>query len=265
MKRFIRLYCPLFVLLFCTCEERVDLSLPPVDPVLVIDAIVANIPDESRILLSTTAPYNQPGTTPKVTDAIVIVSDKQGRDFTFFHQGTGRYTAPKATFQQGVEYDLKVIYNKQTYTASSIMPYQVNLDSGRLGDNNLSTNLSFSYVNADFKDPLGVKNYYMWETFVNGNRVNTKDIVVHDDSGVDGKKLSYTVLIPFPDKNHIVTTKLLSINRESFDYYSSLKKLVEQDASSQSSPQNPKTNISGGVLGFFAAVAVSTIDISSEE
>jgi len=56
-----------------------------------------------------------------------------------------------------------------------------------------------------------------------------------------------------------ITLELLSIDKASYDYFSTLKDILTSDRSPTSlSPANPNTNLSNGSLGYFSAFAMDT-------
>ncbi len=70
----------------------------------------------------------------------------------------------------GHSYQLYVLADGQTYTASSVMPQPVPLDSVTFQHLNIFGSTNINAV-ANFKDPAGVSNYYSFIQWVNGRRL----------------------------------------------------------------------------------------------
>ena len=89
---------------------------------------------------------------------------------------------------------------------------------------------------------------------------SSNDFILRDDKIFDGNN----VQIPLPIKtfqiNDTVTVELLSLNKDTYDYYNTL---IEGSSGpggimSGSTPANPVSNISNGAMGYFGVYTNSS-------
>src|SRR5687768_4398674 len=72
-------------IIFTSCDEPVKLDLDQTPPKVVIDGVITNHPGYQSIKVSHTADFYANGKTPKITNALVTVSDNAGNVYTFVH------------------------------------------------------------------------------------------------------------------------------------------------------------------------------------
>ena len=252
-----------FWFITAACQEEIDLEPPKTEPIVIIDAIITTAPSQSYVILSTTLPYNDDKPNPPIYDAIVEIENSENEHIVFKHTHNGRYLPPSnALFQEKERYRLTVTHNERIYSAESLMPNYVPLENGTI--NSLPEFPLFKQAQADFQDPKGTRNYYMWEIFADKKRINRTNILLYEDSEADGEKKLYSVIIPIPKSGSVISLNLLSITKKTFEYYTTLKEFTEENTSFQFGIENPSTNITGGALGFFTTASISSIDIIYE-
>ncbi|GAA4326107.1 hypothetical protein GCM10023115_39450 [Pontixanthobacter gangjinensis] len=187
MKKAIK-YLSVLILSFAlfSCEEVIDLELEESEPRLVIEASIVWLKgtqgEEQRIRISETVPFYQEDTDP-VENAIVRVIAENGDIYEFNHIANGEYI--NSSFQPvlNASYDLEVIHEGQTYTASeSMMPvtsidFVEQTESGGFAGDEIE-------VKAYYTDPADEENYYLFkfynedvtlefyeDEFTNGNQI----------------------------------------------------------------------------------------------
>src|SRR5687768_16359304 len=74
-----------FATILVSCEETIKLDLKQTPPTVVIEGLVTNRVGLQSVKVSMTADFYSTGKTPKITDAIVTVSDDEGNEFPFVH------------------------------------------------------------------------------------------------------------------------------------------------------------------------------------
>lgn len=163
MKKII--YIIIFILTY-SCEDVIDLDLPTADPKLVIDASInwfkGTTGNEQSIRLSLTAPYFE-NEIPPATGADVRVIKSSGEVFIFVEDGnSGIYTNNNFITEINETYQLEIIYEGNTYTASEtlksvseITRVEQDLEGGISGDE--------TEIKAFFNDPEDEENYYFFE------------------------------------------------------------------------------------------------------
>lgn len=198
MKYFKYLFSVILLPFLVSCEEVVDVDLGTSDPRLVIDAGIewrkGTDGSQQNIRLSTTSGYYDPEV-PPVLGAQVFVTNGDGTVFNFVEiPGTGQYRCTNFVPVINDVYELTVISEGQTYTASErlisvpeITSIEQKEDGGFLGD---EIEVTFYYQDngdednhylAKFKtDFLIYPEYYVdSDEFRQGNEMF--DIFSHED------------------------------------------------------------------------------------
>ena len=154
----------LFVLLFSSCEDVVNLDLETGETKLVIDAEIIWLKgtsgNEQVIKISKTAPYYD-NVTPKVSGAQVRIENTEGEVFTFNETEPGSYVCTNFVPVVNTDYTLYVEAEGQSFTASerlisstSIERVEQNIVPDFGGEDQIE--LTFYY-----KDPANEVNYYL--------------------------------------------------------------------------------------------------------
>jgi hypothetical protein len=182
----------LFVLLFSSCEDVVNLDLETGEAKIVIDAEIiwkkGTAGNEQTIKISKMAPYYNT-TAPKVSGAQVRVENSDGTVFTFNETQPGLYVCTDFIPVLNTDYTLYVQAEGQSFTAvEKLMPVTpINrVEQGLVleGDKDL-IELTFYYddpadeVNynlSDFKSDFLLFPEYnlMDDDFFNGNEINIR-------------------------------------------------------------------------------------------
>jgi hypothetical protein len=159
--------------LMMACEEIINPTLQPADPVLVVDAWISNVPGPQAVLLSQTQPYFESTVPPPLSGATVSVLDELGHVFVFAEGPTpGRYEwTPSGadTLRVGGKYTLRVIVGAETFEAASYMGRVPALDSITFDrDKNIATGDSITLSEFWATDPIGRNDAYWIRTWKNG-------------------------------------------------------------------------------------------------
>src|SRR5659263_661217 len=99
------------------------------------------------------------------------------------------------------------------------------------------------------------KNFYMTYIYTNGNR-GYEDYKLYDDQYTNGKQTDLQV-----KRAHIgdiIRVDLFSLDKSTYEYYTTFNDLIHSNPIFGSTPMNPNTNLTNGALGFFGACAIST-------
>lgn len=189
---------------FVSCEEVINPSLQPADPVVVVDAWINNLPGTQTITLTRTQPYFEAVLPPALTGAVVTVSDDQGKNFVFTESvtkpGTYEWMPSGAdTLRVGGTYLLTVITGSDTYQAQSYMGRVPAIDSITYEDDeNIAT--GDQIIRAEFwaTDPVGPGDAYWIRAYKNGvPLLKPGEINIAFDAGVSiGGPADGVVFIP---------------------------------------------------------------------
>ncbi|TYA74163.1 DUF4249 domain-containing protein [Seonamhaeicola marinus] len=191
MKTYIK---SLVVLLFITitaCEDVVDVTVPTATPRLVIEASLdwqkGTTGNEQIVKLSTSTPYFDSNRNNPVTNATVTVTNvNSGVMYNFVNQNNGTYSINNFEPVLGNTYNLEIVYNNETYTASetlvSVSPIkrvEQSIDGG-FDDEVLD-------VSIFWDDPVDEENYYLLRFYEQGDIVPVLE--TQQDEFVNGNEL----------------------------------------------------------------------------
>ncbi|MEP7095207.1 MAG: DUF4249 family protein [Flavobacterium sp.] len=221
-SKVLALFSLLFVLLFSSCEDVVNLDLETGEAKIVIDAEIiwkkGTSGNEQTIKISKMASYYST-VTPKVSGAQVRVENSDGTVFTFNETQPGLYVCTDFIPVLNMDYTLHVQAEGQSFTAvEKLMPVTPikRVEQGLVleGDKDL-IELTFYYddpaneVNynlSDFKSDFLLYPEYnlMDDDFFNGNEINIRfshedmkagNVVDITNRGISGNFYNYMNLI----------------------------------------------------------------------
>jgi hypothetical protein len=255
----IRYFQPLlFFFALFSCTKVINVNLNNANPNIVIEGIVSDAPGPYQVKLTQTVNFSDPNIFPPITGATVKITDSIfGITDSLEEVLPGTYVTQKLL--QGLTghtYQLYVLSNGQTYTASSTMPAKVNLDSVSFYSTNIFGTKSTSAI-ANFQDPSGIANYYTFTEYVNGQAIN--QTFNFSDRLSDGK---YIMRQLFNDSSYInpgdqVSIEMHCVDNQVWQYFNTLGQ-AKGDNSQAITPANPLSNISNNALGYFSAQTVQS-------
>ena len=238
-----------------SCEKVIEFDLSESKAMMVIEANITSNKTSFTVLISKTSPYFGASTDSRVTGAKVSVRSERGKARYFEETAPGTYTLEKIWAIAGYWYILDVEYEGVTYTARSFMNEPVPI-----------VDLSFSYVDGFgffdsgykvkcyIRDPAGIENYYRLKYYVNGKPMNDKDeISLFSDQLFDGKVIALGQRSMVFEETDTLTIELQSIDKATYNYFSTLESISGIEAIRSASPANPISNFNNGALGYFSA------------
>ncbi len=273
MKSFVLLLAVVFIL--TSCEETVQLNLNQTPSKVVIDARLTNVLGKQYVKITRSSNFYQTGSTPRVTDAVVKITDDLGNVMTFVHNPEGKeekagyyFPAPGFAGTIGRTYKLSVIVDGVMYSAEDKMLPVTTIDSIKYkinGDQQDDPKVAGRIYELLLfaKEPQQTKDFYLFEYYRNDslalNRPN--DIYFTDDDAV-GEKIDGVSSPVYYSINDKAKLEMYSLSRTAFVFYSDFFNLVNSDGGMFSPPPaNPRTNLNNGALGLFQVSAVSTMEI----
>lgn len=252
----------LLMALFSSCEKVIDVNLNNAEKKFVIEAKVPDSRGAARVAISLTQNFDEPNGTDPVTGASVKVTERGGAVYTFTDSGNGYYGQADLVAEPGKTYDLEVVINGQTFTATSTVPTPVAIDSLFITDESFFGETR-KMANVTYTDPAGRGNYYRFLQYINNVR-QTQYQVMSDDY-IDGRTNTSTIF-NFSDEEEAIKSGdrvrviLQSIDAGMYKYwYSLLRGATGGDQ--QAAPSNPVTNLRGGALGYFSAHTEKEMEI----
>lgn len=249
----------LFLLLIAhSCTKVIDLKLRNSSGKLVIEGNITNIRGLQYIKLSQNISFTDTNNYPPVTGAIVNISDKAGNNYQLSEGLPGTYSNNKLTGKEGNAYTLTVSTSGKSYTASSVMPAQVVLDSITAKNNVFGGSNNRKNISVHYQDPAGVGNYYRFVMYVNGIQVKT--IFAYNDDFNDGRYVDIQLREDDVDivPGNTVRVVMQCVDKPIYTYWYTLMRQQVNGPGGGVTPSNPPNNITPDALGYFSAHTTQT-------
>jgi hypothetical protein len=253
---FILFYC----LSLCQCKRVIQINLNNAAPQLIIAGEVTNSPGPYLVKLSQTVNFSADNVFPPVSGAMITITDSTAAlTDTLTETSAGQYSTHFLQGVPGDAYSLSVSILGKTYSALSVMPQPVTLDSVTfIQSNGFGNNMINPVVN--FQDPPGIANYYQFTETVDSRQI--QQVFIFNDRLSDGKYIRQPL---FNDSTYVqvgneLVIGMYCIDQNVYNYFNDLQNATGNGFQSVA-PSNPVTNISNGALGYFSAHTVSVREI----
>jgi hypothetical protein len=263
-------------LALASCETPYRLDNEQASPQITIEGLVTDIPGRQYVKVTMSNGFYSSGHTPRITDALVSVTDNLGNETNYVHNpgnhpdSAGIYL-PLVPFhgEIGRTYNLKVIADGKVYEANDkinkILPvdsitYNVDDFQSKQKDNKGKI---YAVKLFAHEDPT-TKDFYLFKFFRNDTLAYTNDTDIYYTDDVFLSEHIEGIAAPvFFRKGEKVKVESYSISRNGYVFYNDLSTLLNNDSGMFSPiPSSPRTNLSNGALGFFQA---SQLDIREVE
>ncbi len=244
----------LLVFIFFSCERVIDVDLNEAKPAIVIEGNLSYEKGELEVKISKTGSYFGTSPVEKAENAVVYLKNGTGTRTEALEVEPGLYKRRNIPIQSEMNYSLHIEFEGREFTAFSTMHKPVEIDS-----------LSYDYqpearffdggyrVLLYFSDPPKVENYYRVRVTKNGKPFNSvSDIIVFDDSRLDGKGIQVRLRGQTFAKGDTAKIELLSVDKNVWLYFSTLREMANANPGSPA-PSNPISNFNNGALGYFSA------------
>lgn len=237
------------------CERVVDITVPTMDTRLVVSGrleLVRGAPSGRQVItLSTTAPYFRPEGPPPARDAEVWVTDGRGVTTLFREQASapGVYVTDSLVPELNQRYTLRIQWNDETYEGSDSLLPVAPIDSfyfrertGLFAPPDVAREPG-PRATIDFRDPPGVQNYYVWDQFVDGQRLVQGDTSIRfrpmeRDAFFNGALVRgyqpYSGVVLRPGQT--VRIRHMSLSEPGYRFYLTLNTVILSDGSPFSLP-----------------------------
>lgn len=245
-------------LILSSCQEEIDLELNNSDPLIVIEGSISNQLQPQVVKVSKTISFSDKNHFSGFSGAQVILKTEEGGEVPFIEDQRGIYISPEFEGIPGHQYQLDVKVDGKVYSATSVMPKPVVLDSVTferltfLGNSNI-------YPVANYKDPVSAQNQYFFVLRMNDQIV---DNIVVEDRFNNGNNISDILLYELEDyaSGDSLVVDMQCIDRNVFKYYYSIDQISGQNGPPVA-PANPVSNFSNGALGIFNAHTSSRVTV----
>lgn len=261
------------------CEQVVQLDLPEGAKQLVVEArlerVRGAVSGMQRIRLTTTDAYFSNSAPPPARGATVQVTDAAGRSFAFTESSAepGVYVTTSLEGEVGGRYTLRIDYQGERYETTETLLGVPPIDTLYFAPQNTQSRGGAEGVRATiaFQETGGVRNYYLWDQYVNGVRLLAPDSsfrirVAGADDGFDGRLVREFqpydgMVVP---SGADVLVRQMSLSETGYRYYRALSDQSTNDGSPFSVPLASVrsnianiTNPSHRPLGYFMATEVA--------
>lgn len=235
------------------CEKVIDLDLDTASPVIVVDGEVTNsVAIGSTVKLSYTNKVASNNNSVPLIGATVTIREDNGTIYSLPEISNGIYRNASLVGITGKTYNLSIVTNGITLTASSTMPVMINLDSLVVEDFP-NFGKTVKVITPFYNDPKGFGNNYNLRMFKNGRLI--KDIFAYDDLFIDGKKVTFPLIYSRKEdelkKGDVVDVVMNCVDYANYKYWFSFSQ--SSTGSPQAVPDNPISNIKGNAIGVFGA------------
>ncbi len=250
-----------------SCEEVIDVDLNDADPKLSVDAQIT-LDQAAQVQLSYTSNYFSAEEPKHEENAIVSISDLDGNSETLSHLGDGLYIGKLMRGQVGQKYELTITVGDKIYKGSSSMltPTEIiNLGYEKFDGFGGSDGEEEYNVVITLKNNPDEENYYLIKYFLNDEEKEDTYSVWSHEYFANEETIEFTPLRFSFTKEDIVTIVAYSIDEGTYDYYSELDEIIDQDGGSGSTPFNPASNMGKDILGYFRAWSFDQQSLKIEE
>lgn len=268
MKSIYLLYTLLLLITFTSCTKVIDIDLNSTNPQIVIEGEVSDQSETYWVRISRTGKYIGHEATPKVSGAVVTITDNNQTYTLLENPNTpGLYETNAFVGQPGTTYFLKVVAEGQEYASQSTMPselldYDLRQTAYFTGDASKDPGY---YLKLFTTEPRNEDNYYQWRFVINDTVYNKAgDITVASDEWIQGQIDGFQASYAFRVEDKIKFS-MLAITKETYEFYSALRGLLFNDGGMfNPPPANPKGNINGAI-GLFSVYSIKNKEITIVE
>ncbi|MBI1836793.1 MAG: DUF4249 domain-containing protein [Flavobacteriia bacterium] len=252
------------LVILSSCQKVIVLDLKDAEAKYVIEGEINKDETVHYIYISKSVKFSEDNTFPSVSGATVVITDNLGNTETLTEINPGKYATSNLIGVEGRTYTINVSIDGKTFSATSTMPTQVNLDLIYFIDDDFGGKGGKIAIPIR-QDPANIQNNYrfdMWVKRVNANKGWERDsaIIIQDDQFADGvvtQQPVFGTIGAFMPGDSCLTT-MMCIDKNVYKYFYSLSLNSPGGAAT---PSNPVSNFTGGCLGYFSAQTKQTVKI----
>ena len=266
------------ILILCSCEQVIKVDLNDADPAFVVEAIIYK-DSVAVVRLTRTASYFSLEESEFIGNATINISDGNSSE-ELSYSGNGYYTGHTIIGTEGRTYQLEITYGGKIYTGRSYMPKGTHIISvDYVKDESVSIfnpdGKTMFTIKTDFIDDPDKDNFYMVRFFLNGEILKDSYYVLTEKNAVNGSldisniNSSDNDTIRFSEwmfyNGGGAEVQVFSIDESVYNYFLQLNDILYwKRRFMPPNPYNPKSNISNGALGYFAAWSYDSRKIQLE-
>lgn len=246
------------VVLASSCQKVIDVDLNEANENVVIEANYMAENDRVEVIVTKTSNFFNQDPSPKVSDAVVTITDQNGASTVVPHVSGGLYRLTQYAPTYDSRYTITVVVDGQTYTASSNLatPVQIDPITYFFIDGFFGADPGYvTYLN--YQDPANTTDFY--QVIITENGVTYDDLddfIPQDDALTNGNYVQRPLF--FGELNQIGDTiayEFRTVDEAPYEY--AIQAADIAGGSNSAAPGNPITNWDNGALGYFSAYGVS--------
>ncbi len=238
-----------------SCTKVIDIDINESDTKIVVEMVGTNFENTSYLQLSMSNDLYAENSVQTISNAIVKVTDLNGITYTFTESEPGRYTSPNFLVKPNNFYDLTIIIEGDTLTASSqsfSIPSIKKLGAAPLS-NEEGTDL---LLNLTFSDPELEANFYRFKIWVNGEI--GFQYYLTDDLAFNGSDFTISFFRDQVGSGDVVKIEMISMDGANYDFFQSRFSTSGGTNAFSAAPANLVTNIENGI-GYFGMYTTDTL------
>lgn len=235
-----------------SCEEVIDINLNDTAPGLVAEANI-RLYQPCTVRLSYTSNYFDTLHSVVEENAIITISDSEERSEVLTYQGDGLYRGETVNGLPGHTFTLTISSGNNEYLARSSLFSQPELIELEYEELDIPHQLEETIytVKCVMVDDIYNENYYLFRYFRNGVLLNDY-FSTYSDRFIDEDTVVYNDFRLDFYMGDTVRVELHSIDREVYNYFNLMNDMLFS-AMTSSTPFNPASNFSNGLIGYFMA------------
>ena len=254
----------IFISFLISCQKVIELDLNTTAPQLVVEANISDQKGPYFVRLTQSVDFNAVSI-PTVSGAVVEITDlTTGLRERLTDLSNGIYMTSLIPGIPGHAYSLRVRTSGQDYEAESAMPYpalSLKLEVKREIDDEPSASGDPAYefrVYYEITDAEQFDNYYRFVIYHKNRELRSRR--VFNDQYHNGKIIADDFAlhdsIDF-EPGDTVEIELQNIDKNTYDFFRTLREGASGLTFLSASPANPITNISNNGLGYFSASSLN--------
>ena len=251
-------------LVLISCEKVIEIDIDPSLQSYVIEGKITNSPGPYEVSIFQSTDYFDPSDYPAISNATVIISDNEGVVDTLSMIEDGIYETNSILGIPGNIYSLYIEIDGEEFTSESQMPFVTEIDSLSyeemlFGGHSQEESIILSCY---YKDPEEFENYYRFKFSLDNDPID--GIYLSDDKFNNGLDAEFTRVRADYNPGDTLNVEIWNIDESVYLFYDILAEMSGEGMAASTTPANPVSNISGGVLGYFSAVAIHSTSIVIE-
>jgi len=265
MKGFLNFIIPAIIITFSSCTDIIKLDLNSIDPRIVLEATLNATDSTCSVKASYSNDFYDTTKNGSIDslNIILIAPDntqyelKQNNEGIYFVQGvianTNDIFSIKVTDKEGNEYMASAKTPSDPNQFLVLFSTPENFEPTVTDSTGEEKKLMFAL--AYWMDNSSQEDYYRFKLYKEGQYIADNYSFVSDETAVgDTMQIGFS---EFFTEDDTITVELLTINKETYDYYQQLMD-IQYAGMNSTSPYNPKGNFSNEALGYFCIQKVRT-------